>query len=312
MRPLLSIPAISTIALLLAGTYANAAEECATATGTSLQILGSGGPVADDARSSASYLVWIDGQSKILVDAGGGAFLRFGEAGASFDELDYIAISHFHTDHSADLVTFLKTGVFSDRQRDLGLSGPDAGGPFPGLDRFLDKMIGSDGAYGYLAGYLDGSGGLIKLKPLTLAAGNRQPMPVFGDQNSAIQIEALGVPHGIVPALAYRVRVGGKVIVFSGDQNGDDEEFIAFAHDADLLVMHMPVPEGVSGAGRKLHAPPGRIGEIASAADVKMLVLSHFMARSLRDIDKNIDIVRHQYHGNVVQAEDLMCIGIAD
>jgi ribonuclease BN (tRNA processing enzyme) len=308
----MSIPAISIIALLLPGAYANAAEECGTATGVSLQILGSGGPVADDARSSASYLVWIDGQSKILVDTGGGAFLRFGEAGARFDELDYIALSHFHTDHSADLVTFLKTGVFSDRQRDLGLSGPDAGGPFPGLDKFLDRTIGKDGAYGYLAGYLDGSGGLVQLQPRTLAAASRQPMPVLGDQDSAIQIEALGVPHGIVPALAYRVRTGDKVIVFSGDQNGDDEEFIAFAHDADLLVMHMPVPEGVSGAGRKLHAPPGRIGQIASDADVKMLVLSHFMARSLRGIDANIDLVRHQYKGNVVKAEDLMCIVIAD
>ena len=70
-----------------------------------LQVLGSGGPIADDARASSSYLVWVDGESRVLVDAGGGAFVRFGEAGAKFSELDIIAISHFHTDHSADLIT---------------------------------------------------------------------------------------------------------------------------------------------------------------------------------------------------------------
>ena len=74
----------------------------------SLQVLGSGGPIADDARASSSYLVWRAGKSRFLVDVGGGAFLCFAEAGASFTDLDLIAISHFHTDHAADLPALLK------------------------------------------------------------------------------------------------------------------------------------------------------------------------------------------------------------
>ena len=42
-----------------------------------VQVLGSGGPDANDARASAGYILWIDGQARLLVDAGGGVFLRF-------------------------------------------------------------------------------------------------------------------------------------------------------------------------------------------------------------------------------------------
>jgi ribonuclease BN (tRNA processing enzyme) len=244
-----------------------------------LQVLGSGGPIADDGRASSAYLVWVDGKSKILIDAGGGAFLRFGEAGAEFDELEHVGISHFHTDHSADLVTFLKTGFFSSRKRPLTISGPGAGGPFPALADYLHSTIGEGGAYAYLGGYIDGSGGLVKLEPTTIDSASREAVPVANI--NGIRITAMGVPHGIVPAIAYRVQIGDRGIVFASDQNGNDEEFVDFARDADLLIMHMVVPENIQGAGRSLHAPPSRIGQIAAAANAGSLVLSHFMARSL-------------------------------
>ena len=80
-----------------------------------VQVLGSGGPIADDARASAGYLVWIDGRPRLLVDAGGGVFLPFGEAKAKFDTLDAIAITHLHADLFGDLVALLKSGFFGDR-----------------------------------------------------------------------------------------------------------------------------------------------------------------------------------------------------
>jgi len=158
----------------LAGTVAHAdvTDACPPAKGVAVQILGSGGPIADDDRASAAYLVWVDGESRVLIDAGGGAFLRFGEAGASFSSLDFIGLSHFHTDHSADFPALLKSGYFSNRRRSLIVTGPDAGGPFPGLDDFLASMLGRDGAYGYLSGYLDGSGGLANIAPFEISKDN--------------------------------------------------------------------------------------------------------------------------------------------
>jgi hypothetical protein len=57
------------------------AQTCGGA-GVSVQVLGSGGPELQDKRASSSYLVWQDGQARVLVDAGGGSALRFGESGA--------------------------------------------------------------------------------------------------------------------------------------------------------------------------------------------------------------------------------------
>ena len=291
---------------LAATACAAAADRCDTRSGIHLQVLGSGGPIADDGRASAGYLVWQDGKSRVLVDAGGGAFLRFGEAGASFDDLDHIAISHFHTDHSADLITLLKTGYFSDRQRPLSISGPSGGRAFPSLDAYLDRMIGPGGAYAYLGGYVDGSQGLVRIRPVTLDAASKTTMTVFSADD--LRITGVGVPHGIVPTVAYRVEIGGRSIVFASDQNGNDDSFAGFARGADILVMHMVVPENVTGAGRALHAPPGRIGEIAAAAAAESLVLSHFMARSLRELDANVALVRESYDGPVHIADDLMCV----
>jgi ribonuclease BN (tRNA processing enzyme) len=282
------------------------AGACPPQSGVAVQVLGSGGPVADDGRASSAYLLWIDGRARALVDAGGGAFLRFGEAGARFADLDIVALSHFHTDHSADLPALLKSGYFSDRSRPLTVSGPDGDGPFPTLDVFLERLIGSAGAFAYLGGYLDGSDGLVRLEPRTLAHAAAEEQPVFS--NERLTVDARGVPHGIVPALAYRVRAGGRTMVFASDQNGQDERFVDFARGAELLVAHLAVPESASGAAVRLHARPSTIGRVAERAGVRRLLLSHFMARSLRRLDEQVATVRGAYSGPVDLAEDLRCI----
>lgn len=70
----------------------------------------------------------------------------------------------------------------------------------------------------------------------------------------------------------------------------------------------MPVPEGIRGAARSLHAPPGVIGTFAREAQVGTLVLSHLMARSLRNLDDNVAIVKSHYNGRVMVANDLDCM----
>jgi len=46
-----------------------------------LQVSGSGGAYASGNRASSGYLVWHDGKPDVTVDAGGGTYLRFAEAG---------------------------------------------------------------------------------------------------------------------------------------------------------------------------------------------------------------------------------------
>ena len=91
--------------------------------------------------------------------------------------------------------------------------------------------------------------------------------------------------------------------------NGNSESFIDFAQGTDILVMHMPVPEKVTGAGRNLHAPPSIIGNIAAQTNTKKLVLSHLMARSLKNMEENLEEIRSRYTGPLVNAQDLSCVG---
>jgi ribonuclease BN (tRNA processing enzyme) len=294
--------------LALAAPGAALPQDCGERGDVAVQVLGSGGPIADDARASAAYLVWIDGSSRVLIDAGGGAFLRFGEAGARFEALDFIGLSHFHTDHSADFPALLKSGYFSSRSRPLAVAGPGAGGPFSGLRTYLAGLLNPDfGAYGYLSGYLDGSGGLARLIPMEVPVSTDGAVSLDGAGTPAFTVDAMHVPHGIVPALAFRLKVAETVIVFGTDQNGDDPEFANFARDADLLVMHMAIPQGAGEAARRLHATPDEIGGLAASAGAKALLLSHFMARSLRTLDDNLSRVRARFKGPVFVAADLGC-----
>ena len=298
--------------LFIAFCAAAAEPSCPQAAGVAVQVLGSGGPIADDGRASAGYLVWVDGRARALVDAGGGVFLRFGEAGARFNDLDVIALSHLHTDHSAALPALLKSGSFAGRERPLVLAGPGPGGPFPGTAAFLASLISvEEGAYGYLSGYLHGEGRLplLSVQEFSVEDDARQ-FEVELDDTSSLSVAAIPVPHGIVPALAFKVSTANKTVVFASDQNGSSAAFVEFAAGADLLVMHLVIPGDADPVARRLHATPGRVGEVAAAIDPGRLLLSHFMARSLRDLPGNLASVRERYEGEVVLAEDLLCVAL--
>ncbi len=301
----------SVLILLAAAGAALADEQCPAEAGVTLQVLGSGGPIADDGRASTGYLVWVDGAARVLIDAGAGTFLRYGESGARFADLNFIGMSHFHTDHSADLPALLKSGSFTRRDQAIGIAGPDGSSLFPGLNVWLNSLLnGEDGAYGYLSGYLDGEGRLPKLDAVEVSGD--EAVTVFESDDDRIRVDAIHVPHGIVPALAFRVLVDDKKLVFATDQNGSDLLFPAFAADADVLVMHLVIPENAGSTAQRLHARPSIIGGIAGVTEAKRLVLSHFMARSIRDLDGNVALVRDAYAGEIVLAEDLLCVDVSD
>jgi len=300
------------VCLISTGTLAaigRAPDVCPPAAGVAVQVLGSGGPIADDARASSGYLVWVDGRARVLVDAGGGSFLRFGEAGARFEDLELVALSHFHTDHSADLPALLKSGYFSQRERSVAISGPGPGGGFPDLKSFLNGMFDQErGSYAYLSGYLDGSGGLVHLQDVTVDQEKETATAIIAREDLAVS--AIGVPHGIVPSLAYRVEAGGVTAVFASDQNGSSENFAGFARNADILVAHLAIPEATGGVARRLHAPGSIIGHMAAKSGAGVLLLSHFMARSLSDLDYSVEQIRLHFHGRLVLAQDLTCISL--
>jgi len=304
------------VAVLLLWLPAVMAQTCGTK-GVQVQVLGSGGPELADKRASSSYLVWIDGKPRVLVDIGGGAALRFGESGATVSDLDVILFTHLHADHASDLPALVKASFFEERSRPLPVYGPPGNKFMPSTVTFVRTLFDSTrGAYRYLGDFLN---------PLTKDGYKLQPHDVeeihgkLGTRrkpeneirhvfaNERLQAMSVRVVHGNLPALAWRIDAGGKRIVFSGDMDGEGGGLERLAQEADLLIAHNAVPENAGGVERSLHMPPSVIGRLAREAEVKQLVLSHRMRRTLGHETETIEAIKKSYAGPVVFANDLEC-----
>ena len=294
---------IITLLILISVTPLQANPACGL-DGVWLQVLGSGGPELDDGRASSSYVIWQDGKARVLVDMGAGSLLRFEQSDAHLNDLDVILLSHFHVDHSNDLPALIKASFFSDRRRDLPLYGPTGNRLMPSATMFVQALFGPAGAFQYLNSYINGSES-YRLLAYDVKAGDKAAHVVMAD--SAYRITAVPVHHGPIPALAWRVVIGGKTLVFSGDMNNDNDTLTSLAKQADLLVAHHAIPEEAVGVARNLHMPPSVIGQIAAKAGVKQLVLSHRMNRTLGKEVQTTKLIKDHYHGPMVFAEDLQC-----
>jgi ribonuclease BN (tRNA processing enzyme) len=271
-----------------------------------LQVLGSGGPIIDDERASSSYLIRIDGRPRLLVDAGTGSAATLGRLRVDPSALDAIALTHLHTDHAGDLPAIVKSGYFSDRRSAMPLIGPDGNDRFPGLEAFVQALFSRrQGAFRYLHDLLDGSNGRFRLDRIEIDHRESVPASVFDRDD--LSLSAVGVRHGPVPALGYRVRAGDRTIAFSGDQNDDNPAFATMIRDVDLLVMNLAIPENAGRAARNLHASPSGIGRLAAEAGVRRLLLSHLMQRSLEHIDASLARIRAHYKGPIDVAIDGAC-----
>lgn len=290
-------------------TPLSAASQACGVDGVWLQVLGSGGPELTDQRASSAYLLWVDGRSRVLVDAGSGSAFNFERAGAKFEELDMILLSHLHVDHSADLPAFIKGSYFTKRDRDLPISGPDGNKTMPATDDFVKRLFeSSKGAYQYLGDFMgedEETSGAYKIRPQVY----QKPIQSNGGK---IKAQAASVSHGPIPALAWRLDIGTQSIVFSGDMASADEHFIRLLKNADLFVAHNAIPEGTTGVGRRLHMPPSVIGEYAAKGQVKNLLLSHRMTRTLgHEVETTTEIKKH-YKGIVEFVDDLDCFALSE
>lgn len=269
----------------------------AQASSVTLQVLGSGGPNDISGRASSGYLVWIDGKSKIMIDAGSGTALRFGEAGARMSDLEFVGISHLHTDHSIDLFSLIKRGYFSERDKPLTIAGPSGNDDYVAFSAFVENFLKS---YSYLNHY--------DLEIKTIDA-NLPGKGLLVWSEGEIKVYSFAVEHANAPTLAYRVVTPKGDIVFTSDNNASATGMDAFIKDANILVMHFPINEQDEKSGQPFwHANPSKIGQVALNAQPKLLVLSHFMDLSLNNKSDSLNKVQASYEGPIIFANDLMKI----
>jgi ribonuclease BN (tRNA processing enzyme) len=317
--PLL-VRAAAVLAVLLAqaiGAGASLAADVCDGTGLKIQVLGSGGPDLSDGRAATGYVVWIDGKARALVDSGPGTALRFAASGARAADLDVVLFTHLHADHTTDLPAILSIALQQKRVRTLPLWGPTGNRVAPATVNFVRTLLDSTrGAYRQFGDLLSPmvkegfklDAQEVRHRPSTVGVRREDTGGIIEIRPSErMQTAAVYIVHGAYPALAWRIRVGDRAIVFSGDTNGEGGQLELLAKDANLLVAHHAVAEGVAGTERYLHMPPSVIGRVAAEAGVKRVVLSHRTRQTLGREEASAGAIRTRYKGPLDFADDLSC-----
>ena len=177
----------------------------------------------------------------------------------------------------------------------------------PSTKNFVERLFKNNkGAWEYMGDYLDGSAS-FQVKAHTVKQ-TKKVRTLYKSGRLSVQtisVQTISVHHGPIPAIAYRVNVGSQSITFSGDMNGDYHTLEKLAKNTNLLVAHNAVPKGASGVAANLHMTPLTIGQIANVANVKKVVLSHRMLRTLGRESETKKEIRKNYKGPLKFTNDL-------
>lgn len=250
-------------------------------------ILGSGTTVPLTERASPSVAIFVEDQF-LLIDIGPGTVRQLARAGLNHEDIDYIGISHFHPDHTADLIHFIfatRHPPILKKRKPFTVIGPK------GFNEFLKLLKRPYGSW------LDLPAGLMKIEELDTGEKDKREFDAF---------TVLSAPVNHTPqSIGLRIEdTAGRVIVYSGD-TGYCEGIVDLATGADLLILESSFPEGKEVQG---HLTPSQAGDIAARSGIKRLLLTHFYPECLRsDVETQC---RKTYQGELILATDLMSLSV--
>ncbi len=305
----------SLLCLLLTSHVARAAV-CADS-GMQLQVLGAGGLSVESGRAGPSYLLWVHGKPRVLVDAGGGTALRLAEAGVKGADLDLILFSDLHAARTAGFAALIQTIYEQGRARPLPVYGPPGNRYMPHTIDFVRALFDPNrGVYRHLG---------ILLNPLAKDAWRLDPHDVrekprklgvahkpeddllVAYSDSVLKAVATPVAHARHPVLAWRIDVGDQSVVFTGDTSGKGNQLALLSRGADLLVANHAIPESEKGDELASNMRPSTIARLAQAAGVRQIVLTHRGSATRGREDETLGIMRRLYGGPIALANDLDC-----
>lgn len=271
-------------------------------------LLGTGCPQCDPGRLGPSNLVRHEGRA-FLVDCGSGVTQRLVEAGTPGAALDAILLTHLHSDHVVDFYQLVISSWHQGRDRPQRIFGP------PGTRRFVEGTMAlwEPERSQRIAHELRPSTAAFEMDIVEIAPGT-----IWDDGTMRIQAVAAN-HHPVRGAFGFVFEAGGRKLAFSGD-TAYCPALIEAARGADALVhecfIHREMkpstsrsPEGMRNVAA-YHTLSGVVGRVAREAEVRLLVLNHFVPTRF-DRAALIAEVRETWRGPLVIGEDLMAYDCA-
>ncbi|MBB5914806.1 ribonuclease Z [Nocardia transvalensis] len=297
-----------------------------------LVVLGTASQVPTRQRNHNGYFLRWDGEG-LLFDPGEGTQRQMLYAGVSAASITGIGITHFHGDHCLGLPGVLgrlnldrvahpvdvwfpaddhdyfeKLSEIVPRQRDPGLRPhpipADGPVPVPDMPFRLEAVALSHrvATFGYRLAEPDGR----RMLPERLAA-----FGISGPDIGELQrTGALALPGGRTVTLdeVSTLRRGQRFAFVMDTRMCSGVEELA--QDADMLVIESTfLDDDVSLAHEFGHLTAAEAAQVAEAAGVRTLVLTHFSQR-YPDLDGHRTEASKYFHGELVVAEDLMRVPV--
>lgn len=245
-------------------------------------IVAGSGTIASGVRRHQSCVAVRSGEETLVFDLGAGAVRGMIHAGLDPLSLEHILFTHFHPDHTSDVVPLLfamQYGGERPRTRPLRLTGPR---PF---FAFWDRVLSAWGEWMVGSNVLD-----VRELPRECP----EPLAVAG-----LDLSWGPVSHR-PESIGYRLERGGRTFVYTGDT-----EYapcvVELARGADTLLIECSTPDEDPVPG---HLTPSGVARIASEAGVGRVVLTHlYPAAEALDL---VSLVGRGYDGEVLLARDGM------
>lgn len=297
-------------AVLAAVTLPARAAPCPDS-GIGVQILGSGGTHIGDNRASSGFLLRRDGRATVLVNVGGGAALRFAQSGAQISDLKAILITNVQADSTAALPALVQMSINEHRDTPLQLYGPGGYKTVPSTVALIRALFEvSGGAYRELGTVLSPlDNGSFKLRPRNIDIHFKDDKPLFNKNltrttvydREGLRLSAAPVERNGIPALAWRVNIDSKSVVFAGKPMGKTDNLLRLAKGADALVIALP-------RGKDKSISIENIAQLAQASGVRKLILTNLSAADSDSEKSTRKAIGKLYKGEVLFAEDLECL----
>jgi ribonuclease Z len=260
-------------------------------------LVGSGAVRVNPRRGGPAQILEIDGRP-ILIDCGRGAVDGVVQCGYEIEEIDRMFVTHLHFDHVCDLPYFALLAWNNNPHNELCVHVPT------GLEHFLHHAvreaykddIASRLGHGKSADGLD-------VEVVEIGA----PGVVLEQDNCTVS--TLVTPHAAMLNLNYRFDACARRVVVTSDTQ-PHPDLAAFCKDADLLVCECSgTAEFLSGQPwGGWHMNPQTVAQLACEANVKRVVLKHFVIENFTDApdiaDQMAQAVRQTYPGEVIVGVD--------